>query len=67
MRLVFPHAVDAIHCEVELGGQIVGDLWPRVQAGISPEQLTDAPEFDRIERMLCAAWNTMNESYNVPI
>ena len=67
MRLVFPQAVDTIHCEVEVGGQIVGDLWPRVQVGISPEQLTDTSEFDRIERMLCAAWNTMNESYNVPI
>ena len=67
MNLVFQHAVNAIHCEVEIGGRIVGDLWPRVQAGISPEQLTDTSEFDRIERMLCAAWNTMNESYNVPV
>lgn len=67
MRLLFPQAVDAINCEVEVGGQITGDLWPRVQVGISPEQITDTSEFDRIERMLCAAWNTMNESYNVPI
>lgn len=67
MHLIFPQAVVAIHCEVEIGGQIVGDLWPLVKIGISPEQLTDTSEFDRIERMLCAAWNNMNESYHVPI
>jgi len=64
MHLAFPEAADSISCEVELTGRIEGDIWPRIQVDIYIEQLIDLEAFDKIERMMCSAWNNMNKTLN---
>lgn len=67
MNLIFPWAADAIRCEVEISGQVEGELWPRIQVDVSPWGLIDLKEFDKIERTLCSAWNSINGTYHVSV
>lgn len=64
MHLAFPEAVDFINCEVELTGRIEEGIWPRIQVSIDVEQLIDLEAFDKIERMMCSAWNNMNRTWD---